>query len=127
MRRNRLIEHLQRERGQSLEEAIRIAQVLLDRIIFVAFCEDRGLLPEKCIENAYNKLPPFSKVTNPRWQNFLGLFKGIDKGHRDLGLDHGYNGGLFKHDLWQLMISNSTTVGRSSSATSATTISGATK
>ena len=23
---------------------------LLDRIIFVAFCEDRGLLPEKCIE-----------------------------------------------------------------------------
>jgi hypothetical protein len=94
----RLIEHLHRQHGKPLDEAIRIAQVLLDRIIFVAFCEDRGLLPEKCIETAYNTLPPFSKVTNPRWQNFLGLFKGVDEGHRDLGLDNGYNGGLFRHD-----------------------------
>ncbi|HTU88561.1 MAG TPA: DNA methyltransferase [Gemmataceae bacterium] len=95
----RLIEHLHRQQGQSLDEAIRIAQVLLDRIIFVAFCEDRGLLPEKCIETAYNTLPPFSKVTNPRWQNFLALFHAVDKGHsRDLRLDNGYNGGLFRHD-----------------------------
>jgi hypothetical protein len=95
----RLIEHLHRQHGQSLDEAIRIAQVLLDRIIFVAFCEDRGLLPEKCIETAYNTLPPFSKVTNPRWQNFLALFHAVDKGHsRDLGLENGYNGGLFRHD-----------------------------
>jgi hypothetical protein len=95
----RLIEHLHRRHGQSLDEAIRIAQVLLDRIIFVAFCEDRGLLPEKCIETAYNTLPPFSKVTNPRWQNFLALFHAVDKGHsRDLGLEIGYNGGLFRHD-----------------------------
>jgi hypothetical protein len=95
----RLIEHLQKEHGKSLDEAIRIAQILLDRIIFVAFCEDRGLLPEKCIETAYSPLPPFSKVTNPRWQNFLALFQAVDRGHsRDLGLDNGYNGGLFRHD-----------------------------
>lgn len=95
----RLIEHLHRQQGKPLDEAIRIAQILLDRIIFVAFCEDRGLLPEKCIEAAYNTLPPFSKVTNPRWQNFLALFHAVDKGHsRDLGLDSGYNGGLFRHD-----------------------------
>jgi hypothetical protein len=95
----RLIEHLHRKHGQSLDEAIRIAQILLDRVIFVAFCEDRGLLPEKCIETAYNTLPPFSKVTNPRWQNFLALFHAVDKGHsRDLGLENGYNGGLFRHD-----------------------------
>jgi N-6 DNA Methylase len=95
----RLIEHLKQGHDKSLDEAIRIAQILLDRIIFVAFCEDRGLLPEKCIETAYNTLPPFSKVTNPRWQNFLALFQAIDKGHsRDLGLDTGYNGGLFRHD-----------------------------
>jgi hypothetical protein len=95
----RLIDHLHRQQGKSLDEAIRIAQVLLDRIIFVAFCEDRGLLPDKCIETAYNTLPPFSKVTNPRWQNFLALFHAVDKGHsRDLGLENGYNGGLFRHD-----------------------------
>ncbi len=94
----RLIEHLHHRHDKSLDEAIRIAQILLDRIIFVAFCEDRGLLPEKCIETAYNNLPPFSKVTNPRWQNFLGLFKGVDEGHPQLDLDKGYNGGLFRHD-----------------------------
>ena len=95
----RLIKHLQRQHGKSLDEAIRIAQILLDRILFVAFCEDRGLLPEKCIDRAYKTLPPFSKVTNPRWQNFLALFEAIDKGHsRDLGLENGYNGGLFRHD-----------------------------
>jgi hypothetical protein len=94
----RLIEHLHRQQGKSVDESIRIAQILLDRIVFVAFCEDRGLLPEKCIETAYNNLPPFSKVTNPRWQNFLGLFKGVDQGHPQLDLDKGYNGGLFRHD-----------------------------
>ncbi len=95
----RLIEHLHRAHAKPLDEAIRIAQILLDRIIFVAFCEDRGLLPEKRIEAAYNTLPPFSKVTNPRWQNFLALFHAIDKGHsRDRDLENGYNGGLFRHD-----------------------------
>jgi hypothetical protein len=94
----RLIEHLRFQHGKSLDEAIGIAQKILDRIIFVAFCEDRGLLPEKCIEEAYKTVPPFTKVTNPRWQNFLNLFHAIDKGHARLDLKTGYNGGLFRHD-----------------------------
>lgn len=94
-----LIEHLYRQRGKSLERAIHIAQKILDRIIFIAFCEDRGLLPAKCIDQAYRTLPPFSKVTNPRWQNFLDLFQAVDRGHEQmLGLTTGYNGGLFRHD-----------------------------
>ncbi len=95
--RHRLIEHLHYQRGKTLEEAIGIAQKILDRIIFVAFCEDRGLLPEKCIETAYTSLPPFSKVTNPRWRNFLDLFQAIDRGHEGI-VEKGYNGGLFRHD-----------------------------
>ena len=94
----RLIEHLCHEEGKSLDRAIHIAQRILDRIIFVAFCEDRDLLPAKCIDKAYNTLPPFSKVTNPRWQNFLDLFRAIDTGHPDFGLSTGYDGGLFAHD-----------------------------
>ena len=94
----RLVEHLHRQHGKSLDAAIRIAQKILDRIIFVAFCEDRGLLPEQCIEEAYTTIPPFSKVTNPRWQNFLNLFHAIDKGHERLALKTGYDGGLFRHD-----------------------------
>ncbi len=94
-----LIEHLCSTHGKSLEQAIHIAQKILDRIIFVAFCEDRGLLPEKCIDKAYKNLPPFYKVTNPRWQNFLALFEAIDGGHPELlDIQTGYDGGLFAHD-----------------------------
>jgi hypothetical protein len=96
--RNALIRYLKRVRGKSRDSAIRIAQKILDRIIFIAFCEKRGLLPHKCLETAYATLPPFSKVTNPRWRNFLDLFHAIDKGHNSLDLKHGYNGGLFRHD-----------------------------
>lgn len=96
--RARLIHHLRHQQQKPLESAIRIAQKILDRIIFIAFCEDRGLLPEKCIEEAYKKLPPFSKVTNPKWQNFLDLFHAIDTGHERFDLKTGYDGGLFEHD-----------------------------
>lgn len=94
----RLIEHLTQQRAMPLETAIHIAQKILDRIIFVAFCEDRGLLPARCIDTAYRNVPPFSKVTNPRWRNFLDLFQAIDLGHASLELDSGYNGGLFRRD-----------------------------
>lgn len=95
-----LILHLKQKHGKDLDTAVHIAQKLLDRIIFVAFCEDRDLLPEKCIDRAYRTLPPFTKVTNPRWQNFLDLFQAIDRGHETfLQLKKGYNGGLFRRDV----------------------------
>lgn len=94
----RLIEHLKYQQGKPLETAIHIAQKILDRIIFVAFCEDRDLLPPKCIDKAFRSVPPFSKVTNPRWRNFLDLFQAIDQGHESFELERGYNGGLFRRD-----------------------------
>ncbi len=96
--RQALIGHLIRKHERPLEKAISIAQKLLDRIIFVAFCEDRGLLPEKIIERTYDQLPLYKRATNPRWRNFLGLFKAVDEGDDALELDQGYNGGLFVHD-----------------------------
>ena len=93
-----LIGHLHNKHAKPLDTAISIAQKLLDRIIFVAFCEDRGLLPGKTIDRAYREVPPLARVTNPRWQNFLSLFHAVDKGHRELGIDDGFNGGLFAHD-----------------------------
>jgi hypothetical protein len=80
-----------------LEKAIRVTQKLLDRIIFVAFCEDRELLPGKSLLRAWRDLPAFHRVTNPRWRNFLELFRSIDQGNADLGIPP-YNGGLFKED-----------------------------
>jgi Eco57I restriction-modification methylase len=93
-----LIEHLQkRPHDKSLDTAITVTQKLLDRIIFIAFCEDRGLLPQDSIAQAYANLPPFYRVTNPRWQNFLNLFRSIDKGNLPSDIAP-YNGGLFRDD-----------------------------
>ncbi len=95
----RLITHLHKKHKKPLDKAIYIAQRILDRIIFIAFCEDRELLPARCIDIAYNTLPPFTKVTNPRWRNFVDLFEAVNKGHGRLqGIDKGYNGGLFARD-----------------------------
>ena len=94
----RLIQHLSSEpHKKTLDTAIRIAQKLIDRIVFVAFCEDRGLLPEKSIYKSWNQVTPFHRVTNPRWKNFLELFRSIDEGNEPRGISP-YNGGLFRKD-----------------------------
>lgn len=93
-----LIDHLQREPyAKTLDSAIQSAQTLLDRIIFIAFCEDRGLLPHKTIQKAYEHETAFGLVTNPKWRNFLNLFQSIDKGNERAGIPR-YNGGLFAHN-----------------------------
>ena len=70
-------------------------QKLLDRVLFVAFCEDRGLLPAETIRKAYEHRDPYHP--RPIWENFRGLFSSINKGNAALGI-HAYNGGLFADD-----------------------------
>lgn len=94
----RLIDHLLKYEEKNLDRAIAIAQKILDRVIFIAFCEDRGLLPEKCLDRAYASVPAFSRVKNPRWHNFLGLFGAVDKGSDGLPPIDRFNGGLFADD-----------------------------
>ena len=76
-------------------EAIRFGQTILDRILFIAFAEDKGLLPDRSIEQAYEHADPY----NPKhtWENFKGLFRAIDQGNTVLNIPQ-YNGGLFKQD-----------------------------
>jgi len=93
-----LIQHLLGQpHNKSLDEAIRIAQKLIDRIIFVAFCKDREILPKNSISDAWSKEPPFHRVTNPKWQNFLELFRSIEQGNERRGIPP-YDGGLFKKE-----------------------------
>lgn len=98
--RTRLIEHLMREHGKPLDAAIAAAQKLLDRVIFIAFCEDRGLMRSNALEDAGKSIPAFSRATNPRWRNFLRLFEAMDKGTADNGEREipAFNGGLFARD-----------------------------
>ncbi|MHC4179078.1 MAG: Eco57I restriction-modification methylase domain-containing protein, partial [Planctomycetota bacterium] len=93
-----LIRHLrQPPHNKTIDAAIHAAQVLLDRIIFIAFCEDRDLLPHKSIHTAWREVGAFSLATNPRWKRFRELFRSIDRGNEKYGVS-AYNGGLFKHD-----------------------------
>ena len=71
------------------------AQKLLDRVLFCAFCEDRGLLPTETIRKAYEHRDPYHP--RPIWDNFRGLFQAINRGNAALGI-HAYNGGLFADD-----------------------------
>ena len=95
--RHLLIAALIDKHGYATDDAIHAAQLLLDRVIFVAFCEDRGLLPPKLLENTWKNVPPLARAGS-RWRNFLDMFNAIDRGHAELDLPTGYNGGLFKED-----------------------------
>jgi hypothetical protein len=71
------------------------AQKLLDRILFIAFCEDRGLLPPETIKRANEHRDPYNP--RPLWDNFRGMFRAINVGNEALDIRK-YNGGLFADD-----------------------------
>lgn len=71
------------------------AQKVLDRILFIAFAEDRRLIPDKTLAQAHDSKDLYS----PRsiWENYKTVFRWIDKGNENPSIP-GYNGGLFKFD-----------------------------
>lgn len=81
--------------GADKVQAVNTAQKILDRVLFIAFAEDRGLLPEKSLNRAFESQNEFNP--QPIWENFKGLFKAIDGGNAKLGISK-YNGGLFAFD-----------------------------
>ncbi|MGD9664084.1 MAG: DNA methyltransferase, partial [Novosphingobium sp.] len=82
----------ERPEGDPLE-SIRLGQTILDRVLFIAFAEDNGLLPDDSLLNAFQHNDPYNP--KPVWQTFLGLFTAIDQGNNQLGIPR-YNGGLFQ-------------------------------
>lgn len=76
-------------------DAIALAQKILDRVLFIAFAEDTGLLPDNTLENAFVARDPYNP--RPVWDNFKGLFRAIDVGNNELKIPR-YNGGLFRED-----------------------------
>ena len=79
-------------------------QKLLDRILFILFCEDRNLLPTNStigIINDYKKLKELGYY-QPLYNVFKTFFDRIDQGFKhdtDKSKDvFAYNGGLFKPD-----------------------------
>jgi hypothetical protein len=75
-----------------ITDIIQHTQTILDRIIFIAFSEDRGLLPKNTLKSCYEDRSKWDP--QPIWRNFRGLFSSIDVGNPPLNIP-GYNGGLF--------------------------------
>lgn len=76
-------------------DSIAVAQKILDRVLFIAFAEDTGLLPDNTLSQAFVTRDPYNP--RPVWDNFRGLFNAIDKGSDALKIPR-YNGGLFRQD-----------------------------
>jgi len=86
-------------------DAIAVAQKILDRVLFIAFAEDTGLLPDNTLKHAFEHADPYNP--HPIWDNFKGLFRAIDLGRPERRDGAGkitiqpiprYNGGLFRQD-----------------------------
>jgi len=76
-------------------DLLRQTQKLLDRVLFAAFAEDRGLLPTHTLKRAFEHDDPYHP--RPKWENFKAIFHAIDVGNASLGIP-AYNGGLFAPD-----------------------------
>ena len=78
------------------DRLLELTQKLLDRCLFICFCEDTRLLPAKILTQALTaKTAGFVPVT--RWQQLRGLFDAVDKGLPAMQIN-AYNGGLFAKD-----------------------------
>ncbi|MEG4456580.1 Eco57I restriction-modification methylase domain-containing protein [Microcoleus sp. N9_A1] len=94
-----LVKHFRFTGPQDIPNRDRIliekAQKTLDRVLFIAFCEDKGLLPRNTLKNAHDHKDQY----NPRliWENYQSVFRWVDVGNDDPPVP-GYNGGLFKFD-----------------------------
>ena len=58
------------------QDVLAHTQKILDRVLFCAFCEDRGLLPAETIARAYQHADPYNP--RPVWENFRGLIRTVE-------------------------------------------------
>jgi len=79
----------------STEDRIRLVQTVLDRLLFIAFAEDRGLLPQRSLSQATTSTDPY--YPRPKWEQLSKLFEWVDKGAPPHNIPR-YNGGLFAAD-----------------------------
>ena len=74
------------------------SQKIMDRFIFICFCEDCGLLPPKIFQRLIDSSQnSFSFSPTKLWDELRGLFRAIDIGSPPMQINR-YNGGLFKAD-----------------------------
>jgi type I restriction-modification system DNA methylase subunit len=78
-----------------VENRIRIVQTLLDRLLFIAFAEDKYLLPPRSLKEAVETTNKYNP--QPKWAQLRTLFQWVDQGAPPHNIPR-YNGGLFARD-----------------------------
>ena len=82
-----------------LEDVRQSALILLYRLLFILYAEDRDLLP---VRARMDKRDVFSDTAANCWNTMTELFGLIDRGDGSIGLPS-YNGGLFDHERHRLL------------------------
>ena len=95
----KLFEHLkQYNPGRPELMLLEKTQKLLDRFIFVCFCEDNRMLPEKVFRQIIeSKKKSFVKSGSETWKELKGLFEAINLGSPAHNINK-FDGGLFEAD-----------------------------
>jgi very-short-patch-repair endonuclease/type I restriction-modification system DNA methylase subunit len=85
-------------------------QKILDRLVFIRFCEDGFLLPNNILNQTFELAKKSRNRSEVKiWKEFQYLFEDIDKGRYDINPQiNAFNGGLFSEDteLNSLIIKN---------------------
>ncbi|GGM15756.1 Eco57I restriction-modification methylase domain-containing protein [Nakamurella endophytica] len=95
---------------QDLHEAYHRTLIILFRLLFVAYAEDRGLLPyqrnprytRKALKTLAREFSTdgdyeFDASSFDRWEDLQSVWRAVDDGNREWGVP-AYNGGLFASD-----------------------------
>ena len=99
-----IIKELKNYSGYTNLEAIRLAQLILNRFIFLCFAEDLRLIPaETTADVILTPIRHKNLLEFTMWDRLNELFKFADKGNEERGIS-AFNGGLFKEDLKHLEI-----------------------
>ena len=85
-------------------EAIRLAQLILNRFIFLCFAEDLRLIPsETTADVLLTPIKHKNLFEFTMWDRINELFRFADKGNEERGIG-AFNGGLFKENLRHIEI-----------------------
>jgi type I restriction-modification system DNA methylase subunit len=98
-----LIKEFQENPEVALDEAIHYSQLFLNRLVFTFFAKDNGLIIDKRIftKKIHQALetPLITEHSRLIYDQVLNLFHALDKGSNMMGIDGGFNGGLFQQQI----------------------------
>ncbi len=97
--RHELIDNIRKNnRAVPIATVVEKAQKIIDRIVFVSFCEDIGLLQDNKLMEVIQYAEKNSPFDTGIWKVMIQFFDAVDRGSEKLEIPNGYNGELFKED-----------------------------